>query len=64
MLGILVAVMIFYASFEILRDSINRLIGEQPDQELLDQVSALIDELGLDVIPIIFTCTDTATISS
>lgn len=50
-LGILVAALIFYASFEILRDSINRLIGEQPDQELLDQISALIDELGFDVHP-------------
>ncbi len=48
-LGILVAMLIFYASFEILRDSINRLIGEQPDQELLDSVTGLIDELGLDV---------------
>ncbi len=50
-LGILVAALIFYASFEILRDSINRLIGEQPDQELLDQISALIEELGFDVHP-------------
>ncbi len=48
-LGILVAIMIFYASFEILRDSIDRLIGEQPDQELLERVTGLIDELGLDV---------------
>lgn len=48
-LGILVAMLIFYASFEILRDSINRLIGEQPGQELLDSIIGLIDELGLDV---------------
>jgi len=48
-LGILVAIMIFYASFEILRDSIDRLIGEQPDQELLERVTGLIGELGLDV---------------
>ncbi len=50
-LGILVAVMIFYAAFEILRDSIDRLIGEQPDQDLLDQVSGIIDRLGFDVHP-------------
>lgn len=48
-LGILVAIMIFYASFEILRDSIDRLIGEQPDEELLERVTGLIGELGLDV---------------
>lgn len=50
-LGILVAILIFYASFEILRDSITRLIGEQPDQELLDRVTGLIGELGFDVHP-------------
>ena len=48
-LGILVAIMIFYASFEILRDSIDRLIGEQPDEELLERVTGLIGDLGLDV---------------
>ena len=50
-LGILVAMLIFYASFEILRDSITRLIGERPDEELLDQVINLIDGLGFEVHP-------------
>lgn len=50
-LGILVAVMIFYASFEILRDSINRLIGEQPDPVLLDRITTLIQDLGVTVEP-------------
>jgi cation diffusion facilitator family transporter len=50
-LGILVALMIFYASFEILRDSINRLIGETPDRELLQSIHTIIDELDLAVRP-------------
>ncbi len=50
-LGLLVALMIFYASYEILRDSINRLIGETPDRELLQSVEGVIDALKLDVQP-------------
>jgi len=50
-LGIVVACMIFYASYEILRDSINRLIGEQPDEELLGEIDALITGLDLNVEP-------------
>jgi len=50
-LGILVALMIFYASFEILRDSINRLIGEIPDTDLLQSVHTIIEDLQLDVQP-------------
>jgi cation diffusion facilitator family transporter len=50
-LGIIVAFMIFYASFEILRDSINRLIGEKPDSEMLTAINALIKNLQLDVRP-------------
>jgi divalent metal cation (Fe/Co/Zn/Cd) transporter len=46
-----VALMIFYASFEILRDSINRLIGETPDSELLQSIHTIIDELDLAVRP-------------
>lgn len=50
-LGIIVAFMIFYASFEILRDAINRLIGEKPDGEMLAAINALIKNLQLDVRP-------------
>jgi cation diffusion facilitator family transporter len=51
LLGILVSLMIFYASYEILRDSVSRLIGERPDQKLMGRIEAVIDELGLDVEP-------------
>ena len=50
-MGILVSLMIFYASYEILRDSVSRLIGERPDQQLMGRIEAVIDELGLDVEP-------------
>lgn len=50
-LGIIVAFMIFFASYEILRDSINRLIGERPDSEMLAEINALIERLQPDVRP-------------
>ncbi|MBE0585079.1 MAG: cation transporter, partial [Desulfofustis sp.] len=50
-LGILVAVMIFYASYDILRDSVNRLIGEPPDHDLLVRLERVINELQPDSCP-------------
>ncbi|MBU3914160.1 cation diffusion facilitator family transporter [bacterium] len=37
-LGIIVALLIFYATFDILKQSINPLIGEKPDQKLLHDI--------------------------
>ncbi len=50
-LGIVVTLLIFYASWEILNDSASRLIGETPDRDLLKQIDLIIDETGLDVQP-------------
>jgi len=50
-LGILVSLMIFYASYEILRDSVSRLIGETPDHKVVDKIEALIVKMDLDVQP-------------
>lgn len=50
-LGILVSLMIFYASYEILRDSVSRLIGETPDRKVVDKIEALIVKMDLDVQP-------------
>jgi len=50
-LGVMVALLIFYASFEILRDSINRLIGEKPNAEFLGRVRAIVEEIGPEVDP-------------
>jgi len=50
-LGIIVALLIFYGSYEILRDSINRLIGEKPERELLEKIDHIIHELYPEVSP-------------
>jgi cation diffusion facilitator family transporter len=50
-LGILVALMIFYASYDILRDSVDRLIGEPPDRDLLARLEGVINELRPDLQP-------------
>jgi cation diffusion facilitator family transporter len=49
-LGIAVSLVIFWATFDILRISISSLIGERPDAELVEQLRALVAEtVHLDV---------------
>ncbi len=50
-LGIVVAVLILYASYDILRDSVNRLIGEKPDRQLLRAIREIVLELQPDTVP-------------
>ncbi len=50
-LGILIALMIFYAAYEIMRDSTKRLMGEIPDDKLILKINQIISELELDVCP-------------
>ena len=50
-LGIVVTLLIFYASWEILNDSVSRLIGETPDRDLMNQIDLIIEKIGLDVKP-------------
>jgi len=38
-LGIIIALMLFYASYEILKESINKILGEEPDQKLIDELT-------------------------
>ena len=40
-LGIIVALLIFYATFEIFRDSINPLLGKTPDANLIKEVNKI-----------------------
>jgi cation diffusion facilitator family transporter len=40
-LGIIVALLIFYAAYEILREGISPLIGETPDGELIDKIKKI-----------------------
>jgi cation diffusion facilitator family transporter len=49
-LGIAVSLVIFWATIDILRNSISTLIGEQPEAELVEQLRALVAEtVQLDV---------------
>jgi cation diffusion facilitator family transporter len=50
-LGLIIAGMIFYAAYEILRDSINRLMGEMPNDKLIMEIQKITMDLGLDVCP-------------
>ena len=50
-LGIVVSLLIFYASYEILSDSVSRLIGETPDRNLIKEIDSIIDKMGLDARP-------------
>jgi cation diffusion facilitator family transporter len=50
-LGIVVSLLIFYASWEILNDSVSRLIGETPDPDLMKQIDLIIDKTEFDVKP-------------
>jgi cation diffusion facilitator family transporter len=43
LMGMLVAAMIFYAAFEVLREGINPLLGERPDEHLVNEISQLAD---------------------
>ncbi len=50
-LGLIVAVMIFYAAYEILRDGINRLMGELPEDDIIRSINAIALDLDMDVCP-------------
>jgi len=50
-LGITIALMIFYAAYEIMKEAIERLLGEVPDDILILEINKIIQNLGLDVCP-------------
>lgn len=50
-LGLIIAAMIFYAAYEILRDSIKRLLGEIPSDKLIQSINKITFDLNLDVCP-------------
>jgi len=50
-LGILVALLILYASYEIFGDAVNPLLGEEPDKDLLDKIHDICKQItGIDDI--------------
>ena len=44
-LGMLCAVMIFYAAFKIMQESITKILGEEPKQEMIDRINAEIADI-------------------
>ena len=45
-LGILISLMIFYAVFRIIKETIDKLLGEAPDEEFIEKISGMICKLG------------------
>lgn len=45
-LGIVIALMLFYATFEIMKETINKILGEKPPQELVDNIIRRAAELS------------------
>ena len=41
-LGIIISFMLFYATYEIAKEAITKLLGEKPDQELIDRITDLV----------------------
>ncbi len=50
-LGIVVALMIFWAAYEILQSSTKRLMGETPDKEIMENIQSIVKELKVDMKP-------------
>lgn len=51
-MAIMVAILIFYAAFEILRDSINSLMGETPHSDLISHIKLIcLEEAHYDIDP-------------
>lgn len=49
-MGIIVAIMIFYAAYEIIRDASNPLLGEEPDDEMMKNLNLIASNVaGFDV---------------
>jgi cation diffusion facilitator family transporter len=42
-LGVAISVMLFYAAYRITKEAISILLGEKPDQELIDKITGLVE---------------------
>ena len=45
-LGILIAILILYAAFDVLKEGINPLLGERPDEELVSSIKEIADRFA------------------
>lgn len=51
-LGLIIALMLFYASYEIIKDAIGKLLGEEPSDEIISKVEQIINlESKTDIKP-------------
>ena len=41
-LGIIIACMLFYAAYEIIKDAINKILGEEPSNELIENIKNIV----------------------
>ena len=51
-LGAIIALMLFYASFVILREAVNKILGEKPDNDLIDKITEEIKNIYHDDLSI------------
>jgi len=51
-LGAVIALMLFYAAFVILREAINKILGEKPDNDLIDRITSEIKNIYHDDLKI------------
>jgi cation diffusion facilitator family transporter len=51
-LGIIIAVMLFFAAYEILKESINKILGEEPKKDLIDKITKEIKSIYYDDLKI------------
>jgi len=47
-LGIIIALLIFYAVYEIVKEAINKLLGEEPPEELIEKFKEIISSVSKD----------------
>lgn len=45
-LGIIISLMLFYAAYKIIRDSVNKLLGEKPSDELINKIKSIINSVA------------------
>lgn len=46
LLGLIIALMLFYAAYEIISDAVNKLLGETPGAEIIEKVEQIIEEVS------------------
>lgn len=46
-LGIIVSIMLFYASYTIIKEAIDKILGESPSSDLVEEIENIIEQMGL-----------------